>query len=38
MFVWEYGIKEIYILRDVALSDGTNVQEIFKLKRAIKVS
>ena len=38
MFVYEYGIKEIYIFRDVALSDRTNVQDIFKLKRAIKVS
>ena len=38
MFIWEYGIKEIFIFRDVALSDRINVQEIFKLKRAIKVS
>ena len=28
----------IYIVRDEALSDRTNVQEIFKLKYAIKVS
>ena len=38
LFVYEYGIKEIYIFRDEALSDRTNVQEIVKLKRAIKVS
>ena len=38
MFVYEYGVKEIYIFRAVALSDRTNVWEISKLKHAIKVS
>ena len=37
MFVLEYGMKEIYNFRDVALSDRTD-QEIIKLKRAMKVS